>query len=102
MCYAEDIYLGSVCVCVCGAGVGGVGCMDAPCRGGHNAYPKLYPGRGIISLLAVRSVHGRELLTSVMRGFMFDFSEKVQTHIGNWTRNPVILKIIFPKETPNW
>ena len=65
-----------VCVCVCGARGGGVGvgCMDAPCRGGHNTYPKLYPGRGIIFLLAVRSVHGRELLTSVMRGFMFDFS----------------------------
>ena len=32
------------------------------------------PTQDISSPLAVRSVHGRELLTSVMRGFMFDFS----------------------------
>ena len=55
-----------VCVCVC-VGKGGGG-------GVRIVLVDTMPTQDISSPLAVRSVHGRELLTSVMRGFMFDCS----------------------------
>ena len=51
-----------MCVCVLGGGGVRIVLVDT------------MPTQDISSPLAVRSVHGRELLTSVMRGFMFDCS----------------------------
>ena len=56
------------------------------CVGGGGGVPMLLvlvdtmPTQDISSPLAVRSVHGRELLTSVMRGFMDAKSRHFKNH----------------------